>query len=75
MSELPDKREQAPRVVSGEAAWKAAKAAVEARNDQARKAGKELRAAAEDRRLAEARSAELRERAEIEGRERRRVGS
>jgi hypothetical protein len=75
MTGLPEKREQTQRVLTGEAAWKAAKARVEARNDQAYKAGKERRAAAEERRRSDVRSAELRERAELEGRERRRAGS
>ena len=66
MSKGPDKGGQAAPAQRGEAAWKAAKAAIEARNDQARKAGRERRAAAEERRLGERRRAERRESADID---------
>ena len=67
MADLPDKGGQAARGPSGEAAWNAAKARIDARNDQARKAGRVQRAATEERRLAERRAAERRERADLDG--------
>ena len=66
MADRPDKRGQGARVHSGDAAWKATKARVDARNDQARKAGREQRAATEERRLADARAADRREHADLD---------
>jgi hypothetical protein len=74
MADQPDNRREAPAAHRGEAAWKAAKADIEARNDQARKAGRQQRAAAEERRLGEQRIAELRESRDLDAGVRRRRG-
>jgi hypothetical protein len=75
MADRPDKRGQGVRVHSGDAAWKATKARIDARNDQARKAGREQRAATEERRLANVRAADRRERADIDGTGHRTAGT
>jgi hypothetical protein len=49
----------------GEAAWKAAKAAIASRNEQAHKAGRERRQQEHEQYHADRRAAELRERAEL----------
>jgi hypothetical protein len=62
MTERTDQPEAAAPAKRGEAAWKAERDAIAARNDQARKAGREVRAT-QDRQHAERRLAEdLRER-------------
>jgi hypothetical protein len=60
--------EETPPRRRGEAAWKADRAAVDERNEQARKAGRQERKEQERRASELRRAADLREQAEIESR-------
>jgi hypothetical protein len=66
MTERIDQPEAAAPSKRGEAAWKAEKEAIAARNEKARKAGRELRHAQDEQRAQRRRVEELRERAAMD---------
>ena len=63
MTERTEQPEEAVRSTRGDAAWKAEKDAIAARNERARKAGREVRQAQDARRVQRQRAEDLRERA------------
>jgi hypothetical protein len=65
MSDTSKRRPVAETPKRGEAAWRAAKAAIASRNEQARKLGRERRQREYEYHAAERRAADLRERAEL----------
>ena len=65
MTERTDQPEAEAPAKRGEAAWKAQKEGIAARNAQAKRAGRELRDAQDKQRIQEQHAEELRERAAV----------
>jgi hypothetical protein len=65
MIEGTDQPDGAPPPKRGEAAWKAEKESIAARNDKARRVGRQVREAQEQQRVQRRRAEELRDRAAV----------